>query len=532
MLANVDLTYNWEECERNLRVYAKAMASEVQIKAQEAIVRPNTTCVTECGNLTGSSWLSSTQEQSTALLRLHRHCVQAERQRDDRVLSDFPAGLECFSKGYELAYNRMSSSDEPGSDDLRSEIKFLRQSLCSLLLQPVVKPGSFQQTGIQVVDALRGRKADLNAARAEQEEQIVREHTTNNNLDLGTSDFPMTAGHLEIQAVKEAANEVSNAVLSLKNVVEKLPSQASQDHRTALNKNLEDVSSGILQFPDRLTSLLLRRKAGLDATMKDRDAAAETLRLAERKMVAAEAKEMELIAKTEAIDRDRNLLEEKMKEAGEMLMAVEAREKLVGGRERRVESSEEEQALEELNHGANAALEDEADAAAAEAREVEYSTSPSMGFPTTAENENFPPSLESISNTQPARQHVLLGRDTALAAKEVELWHRENILAFRETNLHHRETALFAREQLLEHMKTAQVKLVQNWKAQVDTSYAGLEAEREDFEARSIALITFEDRVEKTRAKVRNLIGEARGVIGRGGEDVGEDRVGVEGLDV
>lgn len=523
MLANLDLRVLISEI-WNLHVYPKAMSSGVKVKAQEAIVRPNTTCVTECGNPIGCSWLISTQGQGTALLKPHRYSVQVEPERDDPIVSSsLPAGLEGFPKGYELAYNRMNLPDETGSDDLRSEILFLRKGLCSLLLQRVGKPGSCEQTPTQIVDAQREGKPDLNAAGAEAEGQNIHEHITDELSDPSTSDFPMTAGHLEIQAVKEAAKEVLNAILSLKNVIENLPSQASQDHRTILHKNLEGVSRCVSQFPDRLTSLFLKRKAELDAIMKDRDAAAETLRVAKDKMAAAEAKEMKLAAKIEVINRYRNLSEEKTKQATEMLKAVEAREKLVGGRERRVESSEEEQALDELNHGANAALEDEADAAAAEAREVgEYSTSPSAGFATAVANNNFPTSLERTSNTHPARQHVRPGMDTAIAAKEEELWHRENALAFRETNLGNRETALFAREQLLEYMKVAQIKLVGNWKAQVEISYAGLEAEREDLEKKFTALDALMGKVEETLAEVRDLIKEARGVIGRGGEDADE----------
>ena len=500
----------------NLHVYPKTMSSGAKYKAEKAIVRPNTTCVTERGNPIGYPWLISTQEQRTALLKHHGYSVQAEPERDGLIVSNFSAGLECFTRGYELACNRMNVPDKNGSDELRSEISFLRKRICSLLLQPVGKPRSCEEPRTQVIDVQSEGRADLNAAGAEK--QNVNEDTTNKVSDADTSDFPMTAGHREIQAEKEVAKEVLNAILSLKNLIENLPSQPSQDDRTILHKNLEGVSRGISQFPDRLTSLFLRRKAELDTIVKDRDAAAQTLRTAENKMAAAEAKEMELVTKTEVINRHRYLSEEKLQQANEMLMAVETREKLVRGRERRVESSEEEQALEELNHGANAALEDEADAAAAEAREVQHSIiSPSIDFVTAVvNNNNFPPSLSSTSTTHP----VLPGRstDTALAAKTQELHHRAHALAFRETNLHNRETALFAREQLLEHMKFAQIKLVGNWKAQIEISYKALEAERGELEGRFMALNALEGRVEEMLVRVGDLVGEARG----------EDRVGVE----
>ena len=527
VLANVDLGAVIAGIS-NLHMYFKAMSSGAKAKQQQASVLPYTSCVTECGNPIGYSWQISTREQSTVLSRPCRESVQGECEHDHAMVLKFPAGLEGSQSKYELAYNKMDLRHENGSNDLRSEILFLRKSLCSLLLQSLAKPRSCERKGHQIVNALRDGEADLDAAGTEEEERNVHEHTTDEVSDPGTSHFPMTAGHLEIQAINEAVKEVSNAFLSLKNIMKDLPSQSSEDHRPIIHRNLECVSRGILRFPDRLTSLFLRRKAELDAIRKDRDAAAETLRAAEEKMASAKAKEMDLVAKTEAIDRDRSLTEQKMKKATEMLMAVEAREKLVGGRERRVESLEEVQALEELNHGANAALEDGADAAAAEAREVNHSTSPSIRLAAAVENDKFLTGPERISNAHSAIEHVLLGRNIGITAKEDELWHRENTLAFREINLHHREATLYAREQLLEHMKIAQINLVENWKAQVDTSYAGLEAEREDLRARFTALIALKGRVKEMQAKVRNLIGEARGVIGRGGENTGEDRSGIE----
>lgn len=307
---------------------------------------------------------------------------------------------------------------------------------------------------------------------------------------------------------------------SLNDIVRDLPSQLSQDHRINLLNNAESVSRDILRFPDRLTSLLVRQKAELVATRKDRDAVAEILRAAEENTAAAEEKEMELVAKTEAFGRDKNVADEKMKEVTDCLKAVETKEKLVAGRERRVVRLEEEQALEDLSNGANAAMEDGAEAAAAEARESAKSTGPIIGLtaPTTpVENETIPTHLQQTPNFPPAGKHILLGRETAIAAKEEKLWHMENNLAFRETNLHLREAALFAREQLLERMETAQIQLTDNWKAQVEIAYAGLEAEGEDLGAKFRALIALQGMVEGTQAK-------ARGMIGRGGDDEDEDK--------
>lgn len=504
----------------NLHVYSKAMSLRAEAEAQQdAFVVPCIRCVTERGTPISYYRQTSDQVQSTALSRLHRRFVQAELEHDHPavriVLLNYIAGLQGRLSRYELAYNRKTLRDDYKTHDLKAEIEFLRRTLCSLLLQPVAKPESREQTRSQGVDAVN-METDVIAAEADVKEQNIHEQTSSKVSDPGVSDYPMTTGHTEIQAVNEAAREVSNAVLSLKNFIEDLPSQSSQDHQTILHNNLEGVSRGLSRFPDCLTSLLVRRKADLDATRKDKDVAAETLRAAEEKMMAAEAKQMELVLKTETFGRDKDVADEKMEEATELLRAVETREKLVAGRERRVVRLEEEQALEDLHHGANAAMEDEAEAAAAEARESERSTSQIIRPAAVVKNEKSPTYLEQMSNSTSAGEHVLLGVDTAIAAREEELWHKGN-------NLHHRETALFAREQLLEQMKTAQIRLAENWKAQVDTSYAGLEAEGEDLGAKFRALIALKSRVEETQAKARSLIGEARGMVRVGGGDKGED---------
>lgn len=523
VLANVDPGVAMAEIS-NTHMYSEAISLRAKVEAQEPTGSSYIRCVTECGNPIGCYRHNSSQGQSTGLLRPRTHSVRAGREHGVLIVSGLAAGLEGCPRNYEFVYNRTNLPDGTESNDLRSEITFLRKSLCSLLLQPRAKSGSHEQTQSQAADALREGKADLNAAEGEGEEQNVHEQTTTEISDPGSSEFPMTTGHLEIQAVNEAVKKISNALLSLKNLIKDLPSRSSQGHHTILQNNLEGVSRDVLRFPDCLTSLLVRRTAELDATRKDREVAAETLRAAEEKMVAAEAKQMELVAKIEAFARDKIVAGERMKEAAELLRAVETREKLVAGRERRVVRLEEEQALEDLSSGANAAMEDGAEAAAAEARENEQSVSPSARLTAAVNNDMFPTGLEKMTTTHPARGHVLLGRDTAIAAREEGLWHRENNLAFKETNLHHRETALFAREQLLEQMKIAQVQLVENWKAQVDTSYAGLEAEGEEIGVKFRALIALKGRVDQTQAKVRSLIGEARDMIGRSGKDAGEDR--------
>lgn len=498
----------------NLHVYSEAMALRAEAEAQQGhFIMPCIHCPTERRTPISDYWRNPTQEQ---ISRPRRPNLQAERAYVHPSFSNYAAALEGFGGSHELAYNRAHLPDETGPNDLRSEPTFVGRSLCPLPLQPMAESGSRERTQPQTFDALRDGDADGYAADAEEEEWNVHEQTTNELSDPGLSAFPMTAGHHEIQAVKEAERRVLNAILSLKKVINDLPPQLSDAHQKILHNQLEAVSRGLSQFPDRLTSLLVRRKAELDAIIEDRAAAAQTLRVAEEKMAAAEAKQMELVMKSKAVDPNAR---EKMKKAAEMLTAVEEREKLVSERERRVDSLEEEQAFAELNRGADAALEDLADAVAAEARLRQRSTSPIAGLTAAMENAKLDTGLGNISHTHPARAHVRLERETTIVAKEEELWHRETHLESRESNLHHREAALFDRERLLEQIKTAQVRLVENWKAQAKASYAGLEAERDNLGRQFGALIALQVRAEETQERVRNLIGEARGMIGRDGED-------------
>lgn len=521
----------------NLHMYSEAMALRAEAEAQQGhFIMPCIHCPTERRTPISDYWRNPTQEQ---ISRPRRPNLQAERAYVHPSFSNYAAALEGFGGSHELAYNRAHLPDETGPNDLRSEPTFVGRSLCPLPLQPMAESGSRERTQPQTFDALRDGDADGYAADAEEEEWNVHEQTTNELSGPGLSDFPMTAGHHEIQAVKEAERRVLNAILSLKKVINDLPPQLSDAHQKILHNQLEGVSRGLSQFPDRLTSLLVRRKAELDAIIEDRAAAAQTLRVAEEKMAAAEAKEMELVMKSKAVDPDGSVTEEeieeanemltvveareKMKKAAEMLTAVEEREKLVSERERSVDSLEEEQAFAELNRGADAALEDLADAVAAEARLRQRSTSPIAGLTAAMENAKLDTGLENISHTHPARAHVHLERETTIAAKEEELWHRETHLESKESNLHHREAALFDRERLLEQIKTAQLRLVENWKAQTKASYAGLEADRDNLGRQFGALIALQVRAEETQESVRNLIGEARGMIGRDGEDASGD---------
>ena len=405
------------------------------------------------------------------------------------------------------------------------------------------------------------------AAEAEMEEQNIHEQSTNGIPDPGVDDYSMTAGHLEIQAVNEAVREISDAILTLKDIVSGLPSELSGDHQTLVQNNLDFVSGRIVRFPDRLTTLLVQRKAELDALKKTRYAAAETLGAAQQRMAAAESREIELVADAEAFEGNKKMADEKMHEVAELLRAVETREKLVARRERKVGNleeeakferilslgadatmededealaavaiesesstssseiltiaveklrvggrksigvkSEEEQVIKDLNLGADAALADAAEAAEAEARETERLTNMSKRLSPAVENGETHAGLDNRSNTHSASERVSLRQD-ALAAKEERLWHREVIVSSREGQLQ-------AREKLLESMKLAQFKLVANWRAQVDDTYNDLEAEGEDLGNHFAQLIALRDSVVEKQARVQRLVGVARGLVG------------------
>ena len=277
----------------NLHMYSEAISLKKEAEArQDALIVPGIHFVMEPGVLIGYDRQRCTQQQSAALSRPRRYFVQAEVEHGDPIIKIIisTAGLEDRLHRFELAYNRRTVQGENETHDLMADIHSLWQGLHPLLLLPTVGPGSRKQIQPQDLDAGRNMHTDVIAAETGLKEQIIHEQATNEGSDARVSDYPMTAGHVEIQAVKEAVKEVSNAVLSLKNVIKDLPSSLSRDHQAVLLDKLEGVSRAILRFPDCLTSLLVKRKAKLDATSKDRDAATETLRAAEGKMMAAEAK--------------------------------------------------------------------------------------------------------------------------------------------------------------------------------------------------------------------------------------------------
>ena len=421
------------------------------------------------------------------------------------------------------------------------------------------------------------------------------------NRELGG--YPMTAGHHEIQAVKHAVTEISNAILTVKGWINDLPlSQLSEHQQGIMKNNLEFVSGLIQRFPDRLTTLATMRKREVDGLIKHRRIFAE-------RQAAVDSKEKQLVVEAEAFQANRNTATAKLKEGVKMLRAAEKKEKLLACRERRVvgleekrvlekllnpgtdgatddnaeadpviasenessseilsadagvevivdrergvEKSEEEQAVNDLNLGADVAIEDAAEAAAAEKRVIERLNSPSKKSTPAAENgETSPTDLqEQQSNTahSSSSEHDLLGPDT-IAAKEERLWQREAHFASLEFYVSKREAAVIKRERLLARLKGAHMQQVQNWTAEnekmseglntyADRMHEAVRVEQDGLKVRCRDLIALRDEVRERQDRVWDLIGEAKGMMvgsgsgNGGGGDGGEGEGAGEGED-
>ena len=100
------------------------------------------------------------------------------------------------------------------------------------------------------------------------DEPNTNEPNANMASDPGLSAYPMAAGHVEIQAVTEAVRDISIDLIRLKDLIADQSSLFPEDQKAALYNNVEVVSRRIRQFPDRLQSLWVQRKAGLDVTKK------------------------------------------------------------------------------------------------------------------------------------------------------------------------------------------------------------------------------------------------------------------------
>ena len=87
------------------------------------------------------------------------------------------------------------------------------------------------------------------------EGQNTNEPNTNMASDPGLSAYPMTAGHIEIQAVTEAVRDISIDIIRLKDLIADRSSQFPEDEKAVVYNKVELVSRRIGQFPDSLQTL-------------------------------------------------------------------------------------------------------------------------------------------------------------------------------------------------------------------------------------------------------------------------------------
>ena len=199
-------------------------------------------------------------------------------------------------------------------------------------------------------------------AEIEMEGPNTNEPNTSMALDPGLSAYPMTAGHNEIQAVTEAVRDISIELIRLEDLVDGQSAHFVGDQSALIYNNVESVCRRIRDFPDRLQTLWVQRKAGLDATIKANQDATEFEQEAHGRMVEAYERELELVEDAEKFEVNRGLADEKLKEAVGLLRAVEKREKLVAIRERRVGDLEElDDFKTPMNLGMDGAMDDESE---------------------------------------------------------------------------------------------------------------------------------------------------------------------------
>ena len=70
----------------------------------------------------------------------------------------------------------------------------------------------------------------------------TNEPNANMASDLGLSAYPMTAGHIEIQAVTEAVRDISIDLIRLRDVIADQSSRFPEDQKAVLYNNVEVVS--------------------------------------------------------------------------------------------------------------------------------------------------------------------------------------------------------------------------------------------------------------------------------------------------
>lgn len=419
----------------------------------------------------------------------------------------------------------------------------------------------------------------------------------------------MTAGHLEIQAMRHAVREITNVISTVKGIINHVPLPGlSEDQHGAIERNLESFSGLIQQFPGHLTTIVVMRKEQVDELIRDRHTVAKFGEVLQMRLAAVDSEEKQLVVEAEAFQANRKAAAAKMKEAVKMLRAAEKKEKLLACRERRVvgleekrvlekflnpgtdgaaddeadadpvissedESStssseilsadagvelvmdserrvekwQEEKAVHDLHFGADATIEDAAEAAAAERRVMERPNSPTKKpARPAAENdgETSPADLEkqqSHTTHASSSERDLLGPDT-IAAKEERLWQRETHLASQEFYVQNREAAVLRRERLLAELKRAQMQVLQDSAAQFERLHQEVE---EEVEQMKLALYEqgeelrnqyrylmtlrgrlrewrdmLRDQFQEWRDSVRDLMREARGLVGASGEAV------------
>ena len=428
--------------------------------------------------------------------------------------------------------------------------------------------------------------------------------------------YTMTEGHLEVQAVKEAAREVSNAIITLNTIIQNLHNNSSTrlaaDQEQLIRNNLDIVDTRITRFPDKLTTVILKWRAEIDKAWAYQQQLAMVMADVEARRRSFMARESELVADAEAFERNKTRADAKMKEGLGLLRTAQAKEKHLVARERRLVNSEEHEkflgmvadtnsALEagsagdvavtsesssksgvdirvnsragserpgeipersviatandpvgpertgevpeeiqafvnlDLNRGADAALEDAAEADAVVARRLERQTS-LPGSPAPALEHGGP-----RSDFAEPSEGVL---------REEKLWHREIVVVPKEISLQARENDIVRREELMEQMIETQTTIMEKCKAQVENIFAEFQAGQEGTRTASTNMIALQAGIEETRVKVEqmgekfrtmvalkatiegvqahvgNLIKEARGLTGVGGGDEGQGQAG------
>lgn len=163
--------------------------------------------------------------------------------------------------------------------------------------------------------------------------------------ESAVEEYPVTVGHLEIQDVNKAVQEVSDAILGLKDMIQDLHHHHSirldEEYETALQNNLDRINRTMLRIPDSLATILLTRKAEVDAIIQYRESLVEKMRVAEEKTAAADARERDSVADAVAFEQNiEKLADDRLLWVDKKLEDVSTRETLVANAHRAVETRE------------------------------------------------------------------------------------------------------------------------------------------------------------------------------------------------